>query len=171
MADRQNLDIDERERIREHESVKADVRRQVHSEIAQEVRATDADRAREKAAAESMKRQAMEEVAGTERELSRSRVVARGSQVIDYLFYIVYGIIGVAIALAAVGAREGAGFTRFVNTLAGPLTAPFRNILTDPASGNSRFMFSYGVALVAYLLLHLAINGFLRILAQRKTEI
>jgi uncharacterized protein YggT (Ycf19 family) len=171
MATRQNLGIDEDERIRQHESVKDDVRRQVHAEIAQQVKTTDADRARERAAAESMKRQAMDEVSGTERELSRSRVVARSSQVIDYIFYLIYGIIALAIGLEAIGARQSAGFTQFVDALASPVVAPFRGITRDPAAGDSRFMLSFVVALAAYLLLHLAINGMLRIFAQRKTEV
>jgi uncharacterized protein YggT (Ycf19 family) len=171
MADRQNLDVDERERMRQHEEVKGDVRKQVHSDIAREVQISDADRARERAAAESMKRQAMDEVTGTERELARGRTVARGSQVIDYLFYLVYGIIALAIALEAIGARESAGFNRFVETLAYPLVVPFRNIMNDPVAGSSQFMLSYVVALVAYVLLHLAINGLLRIFAQRKTVV
>jgi uncharacterized protein YggT (Ycf19 family) len=118
-----------------------------------------------------MKRQAMEEVSGTERELSRGRVVARGSQILDYVFYLIYGVFGLAIVLEAIGARESAGFTRFVDALVSPLAAPFRNILSDPVAGGSRFMFSFVVALVVYVLLHMAINGLLRIMAQRKTEI
>jgi uncharacterized protein YggT (Ycf19 family) len=171
MGERQNLDVDERERIRQHESVKADVRQQVHSEITAEARTADVDRDREREAAAAMKRQAMEEVSGTERELSRSRVVARGSQILDYVFYLVYGVLAVAIVLEAIGARESAGFTRFINTLVSPLVAPFRNILSDPVAGGVRFMFSFLLALVVYVLLHMAINGLLRIMAQRKTAI
>ena len=85
MPDRDNLDVDERERLRQHESVKDDVRAQVHQDIARDVRMSETDRARERAAAESMKRQAMDEVTDTERELARGRSAARGSQVIDYV--------------------------------------------------------------------------------------
>ena len=64
-----------------------------------------------------------------------------------------------------------AEFNRFVEALASPLVAPFRNIMNDPVAGSSQFMLSYVVALVAYVLLHLAINGLLRLFAQRKTVI
>ena len=50
MAVRSNLVVDEDQRIREHEAVKGDVRRQVHSEIADRVSTTGEDRAREAAA-------------------------------------------------------------------------------------------------------------------------
>ena len=171
MAARENVDIDERERIRQHEDVKDDVRKQVHSGIANEARAVDADRARERAAAESMKRQAMDEVASTEREISRGRVAARGSQFIDYAFFLIYAIIALAFTLEAIGARESAGFNRFIEALAYPFVVPFRNILHDPVAGNSQLMLSYVVAFVAYVALHLAINGLLRIFSQRKTTI
>jgi len=171
MPDRDNLDVDERERLRQHESVKDDVRAQVHQDIARDVRMSETDRARERAAAESMKRQAMDEVTDTERELARGRSAARGSQVIDYVFYLIYGIIALAIGLEAIGARESAGFNRFVEAIAAPLVAPFRHIMPDPVAGSSQFMLSYVVALAAYLLLHMAINGLLRIVAHRKTAV
>src|SRR5215203_3938911 len=106
MAERQIVDIDEQERIRQHEAIKDDVRRNVHSDIAGQARTSGEDRAREAAAAESMKQRAVAEVDGTERETARGRTAARGSQVIDYLFFLVYGIIGVATVLEAIGARE-----------------------------------------------------------------
>ena len=171
MADRQNLAIDEEQRIREHESVKDEVRRKVHSEIAGQVNTTRDDRAREAAAADALQQRAVAEVTGTERELALGRTVARGSQVIDYVFYLIYGIVGVATVLEAIAARESAGFKRFVDALAWPFVAPFRGIMHDPAVGSARIMLSYVVALGAYVLLHLAINGLLRIFAQRKTAI
>lgn len=171
MAERQLVDIDETERIRQHEAVKDDVRRKVHSEIAGQAATTSADRAREAVAAERLKQRAVDEVEGTERELVRGRAAARGSQVIDYLFFVVYGIIAVAILLEGVGASETSGFKRFMDTLAWPFVAPFRGVLNDPAVGSSRLMFSYVVALGAYLLLHMAVNGLLRLFATRKTVV
>ena len=171
MAERQNLTVDEAERISQHEQVKRDVRQQVHSDIAARVRTTEEDRAREASAAETLKDQAVAEVTGTERELARGRTVARGSQIIDYFFYLIYGIVGVATALEAIGARDSAGFKQLVDAAAWPFVAPFRGIMSDPAVGSARFMFSYLVALAAYLLLHLAINGLLRMFVQRKTTV
>jgi hypothetical protein len=59
---------------------------------------------------ESLKRKAVREVAFTEAELERGQAAARASQIVDYLFYIVYGIIGLEITLDAIGARQSAGF-------------------------------------------------------------
>ena len=171
MADRQLVDVDETERIRQHEEIKGDVRRTVHSEIAGEAINAPVDRTREAAAAQTLKQKAVDEVAGTERELARGRTAARGSQVLDYLFFLVYGIVGVATVLEMIGARESSGFKQFMDTLAYPFVAPFRGIMNDPAVGSSRLMLSYFVAIGAYLMLHLAINGALRLFATRKTVV
>jgi hypothetical protein len=171
MAGQQNLTIDEERRIREHEAVKDDVRQQVHEEIGRDVRNTPTDHAQEAAAAATLKQKAVSEVAETEHEITRGRTAARGSQFLDYVFYLIYGIVGLATALNAIGARPGAGFTQFVNAIASPFVAPFRGIMHDPAVGSARFMLSYLVALAAYILLHLAINGLLRLFAERKTAI
>ena len=165
MADRQLVDADEAERIRQHETIKDDVRRNVHSEIAGQAAAAPVDRAREAAAAQTLKQKAVDEVAGTEREIARGRTAARGSQVIDYLFFLVYGIVGVATVLEAIGARESSGFKQFMDTLAWPFVAPFRGVMNDPAVGSFRLMLSYFVAIGAFLMLHLAINGALRLFA------
>jgi uncharacterized protein YggT (Ycf19 family) len=171
MARSDNLAIDEARRIEEHESVKGEVRRKVHADIAEQAGATRDGDAQEAVAAASLKEKAVQEVTGTEREIGRARVAARGSQVIDYAFYLVYGIVALATVLEAIGARESAGFKQFVDMLAWPFVAPFRGIMNDPAVGSFRFMLSYVVALVAYVLLHAAINGLLRIFAERKTTV
>jgi uncharacterized protein YggT (Ycf19 family) len=171
MPDRDHLAADEAGRIRQHESVKDDVRQQVHSDIAGQARATAVDPAREAATAASLKRQAVDEIADAEQELARGRTAARGSQLLDYGFYLIYGIIGLAIALEAIGARESAGFTQFVNALASPFVAPFHGIVRDPTAGGARFMLSYVVALGVYILLHMAVNGALRLMTRRKTAV
>ena len=48
---------------------------------------------------------------------------------------------------------------------------PFNGLLHDPALGPVKVMFSYVVALVVYVLLHWALNGLLRLFAQRKVSI
>jgi len=86
MATQQNLPRDEAQRIDEHQAVKDDVRRQVHAEIARDARSAPVDRAAQSTAADQLKQRAVDEVTMTEREISRGRSVARGSQVIDYVF-------------------------------------------------------------------------------------
>ena len=172
MKDDEKLAADEARRIAQHESVKGEVRERVHAEIA---RRTDerspADQANAEALAESLKRKAVQEVAATESELDRGQAAARASQIVDYLFYIVYGIIGLEIVLDAIGARQSAGFKQFVDAIAAPFLAPFTGLMPTPGVGTFRFMLSYIVALAVYILLHMAVNGLFRLFVHRKTVI
>ena len=170
----QNLAVDEAQRITQHESVKGEVRKKVHSEIARQadrVDAYEADNA--EVVADSLKRKAVAEVRNTEQELERGRTVARGSQFVDYVFYLIYGVIGLAIVLELMGARNSAGFKQFIDAVTMPLLLPFRGLVQDPAvgDGGSQVMFSYIVALGVYILLHLAVTGLLRLFVHRKTAV
>ena len=172
MKNEETLAADEARRIAQHESVKGEVREKVHAEIA---RRTDerspADRADADALAESLKRKAVREVATTESELARGQMAARASQIVDYLFYVVYGIIGLEIVLDAIGARQSAGFKQFIDAIASPFLAPFRGLMPTPGVGNFRFMLSFIVALAVYALLHMAVNGLFRLFVHRKTVV
>ena len=130
-----------------------------------------ADQADAEALAESLKRKAVREVATTEAELDRGQAAARASQIVDYLFYLVYGIIGLEIVLNAIGARQSAGFKQFIDAIATPFLAPFRGLMPTPGVGSFRLMLSYVVALVVYVLLHMAVNGLLRLIVHRKTAV
>lgn len=121
--------------------------------------------------ATSLKRKAAAEVVETESELERARRVARVSQVVDYLFVLIYGPVGLEIGLPLLGAHQSSGFKRFLDALTTPLLGPFRGLMPDPAVGSLRLMLSYVAALVVYFLLHRAIRGLLRLVAQRKSTI
>jgi uncharacterized protein YggT (Ycf19 family) len=69
------------------------------------------------------------------------------------------------------GANRSAGFYRFVNAVTRPVLAPFRGLVDDPAAAQMRFRLSYIVAIIAYIILHLAINGLLRMIAHRRTSV
>ncbi len=172
MREDQKLAADEAQRLAQHESVKGQVREKVHADITRQAdRHIPAEQRNTEALAASLERKAVHEVADTEAELERAQAVARGSQVIDYLFYLVYGIIGIEIVLNAIGARQSAGFRQFVDAIASPFLLPFRGLMPDPGVGRFRFMLSYIVALIVYMLVHTAINGLLRIFVHRKTVV
>jgi uncharacterized protein YggT (Ycf19 family) len=172
MNDEEKLAADESRKLQQHEAVKGDVRQKVHAEIS---RQADDIQPREQHDAEvlaaSLKHKAVREVAETETQIDRTRSVARVSQVVDYIFFLIYGIISLEIVLEGLGARENAGFKQFVDTLAYPLLAPFEGLMADPGEGNYRFMISYVFALVVYFLIHLAVKGLLRLFIQKKTTI
>lgn len=168
----EKLAVDEAERLAEHEAVKRDARLGVHAEIARSADQLDeADKTQAAGVGGTLKKKAIAEVVNTEAELERARGVARVSQIIDYIFYLIYGVIGLEVVLDLLGARESNAFNRFVERLSSPLLAPFRGLMADPASGRFQLKLSYIFALLVYILLHLAINGLLRLLAHRKVAV
>jgi hypothetical protein len=69
-------------------------------------------------------------------------------------------------------ARSGAGFVRFIVAVTDPLYEPFRGIVASPRTdGGHTLMMPLVIAIIAYVLLHLGINGLLRLIAHRKTAI
>ena len=172
MNDEQKLAADEARKLQQHEAVKSEVREKVHAEIsrqADDIRPPEQHKA--EALASSLKQKAVREVAATEAEIERTRTIARLSQIVDYVFYLIYGIITLEIVLEAMGARENAGFKQFVDTVSSPLLAPFEGLMADPGTGSYRFMISYVFALIVYFLIHLAVKGLLRLFIQKKTTV
>ena len=168
------LAADEARRSVQHESVKAHVEGEVQSEIAAEasqpVTADEPQRVRQ--VASEFRSKAVDEVVDTEREVERGRTAARVSQIVDYIFYVIYALLGMRFLLALLAARSSAGFVQFIVTVTNPFYAPFRGIVDSPRTDEGHtLLLPIVVAIIAYVLLHLAINGLLRMLAHRKTAI
>jgi uncharacterized protein YggT (Ycf19 family) len=167
----QRMANDEARRIAQHERIKEKLEKGVHARIAQEAAQDFSEQADVESVAAELKRKAAVEVIEVETDLDRARRLTRVSQVVDYVFFVLYGLIGLEIILDLFGARQGSGFKRFLDAVTLPALGPFRGLLHDPAIGSVQFMFSYLMALVVYVLLHMASNGLLRLLAQRKAHI
>jgi uncharacterized membrane protein len=154
--------------------VKANVEGEVQSEIAAEASqpVTAGEPGRVRQVASEFRTKAVDEVIDTEREVERGRSAARISQVIDYIFYVIYALLGMRFLLALLAARSSAGFVQFIVTVTNPFYAPFRGIVDSPRTDEGHtLLLPIVVAIIAYVLLHLAINGLLRMLAHRKTSI
>lgn len=163
---------DEARRAEQHESVKSQINNDVNSEIAARADRTPVNEtAKIEQAADDFRARAVDEVIDTEREVQRSRGIARISQVIDYIFYLIYGLLAIRLLLALLAARGSAGFTRFIFGVTDPFYAPFRGIVASPSADGHTLALPIVVALIVYVLLHLAINGLLRLFAHRKTKV
>jgi len=167
------LAADEERRALQHEAVKAQVEADVNAEIAARADRTTPAEAREiERVAGEFRGKAVGEVVETEREVEQARSVARVSQVVDYIFYVIYALLGLRLLLALLAARRGAGFTQLIYSVTDPLYAPFRGIVAEPtAEGGYRLALSVVIAIVVYALLHAGVNGLLRLVAHRKTQI
>jgi len=168
------LAIEEARRAAQHESVKSQVEGEVQAEIGERAATKESagEAQRINQVAGEFRSKAVNEVVDSEREVERARGLARVSQVVDYIFYVIYALLGMRFLLALLAARSSAGFVRFVVAVSNPFYAPFRGIVASPSTdAGHTLLLPIVVAIIAYVLLHLAINGLLRMFAHRKTEI
>ncbi|MBC7797470.1 MAG: YggT family protein [Pyrinomonadaceae bacterium] len=167
------LALEEARRAAQYNDAKLQVENDVSSEIAARADVpTRSELAQTDQIARDMRGKAVGEIADTSREVERGRTMARISQIVDYAFYLIYALFAIRLVLALVAARSNNGFVQFINAVTNPLYAPFRGITNSPATAEGYTLaLPIIIALIAYALLHLAINGLLRLVAQRKTEI
>jgi uncharacterized protein YggT (Ycf19 family) len=164
--------LDEKRRMSSRQEVKASIDDDVNARIRRESARVEPKESAELAGvAHVLKQKSVREAAETERELGRGRTAARVSQIVDYLFYIIYGLIGLQFVLRLMGARPGNDFVQFVAGVSWPLLAPFERIVGTPSVGAFQIQLSYLLALLVYILLHIAINGVFRIIAHRKVTV
>ena len=171
--DDDKLAIEEARRAGQHGSVKSQVEGEVQAEIADRAaQAPPAQAEKIDQVAGAFRAKAVDEVVETEREVGRARGVARVSQVIDYLFYVLYALLGLRFLLALLAAKSSAGFVRFIVAVTDPFYEPFRGIVASPRTdGGHTLMLPLVIAFIVYVLLHLGINGLLRLFAHRKTAV
>lgn len=165
--------VDDARRTSQYSAVKSQVEGDVNAEIVgQAARPTVSQSAEIDAAAGEFRGKAVHETVAAEREVGRARSAARGSQIVDYIFYVGYSLLAIRLVLALISAQSSNGFVRFIGMVTAPLYAPFRGIVPSPtATGGYTLALPLVIAIVVYALLHMAINGLLRMFAQRKTEI
>ena len=167
------LAVEEAERTAAYESVKSTVQSEVGADVAAEAAvATPGEIHKVQNLASDLREKAVDEVVDTEREVERGRAAARVSQVVDYIFFLIYAMLAVRLLLALMAAREGNAFVQFIKTISEPFYWPFKGIVASPTTPEG-FTLSLPIilALVVYIVLHLAINGLLRMMAHRKTGI
>ena len=167
------LAAEEARRAGQHGSVKSQVEGEVQAEIAERAAdqpAPESDRIDQVAG--QFRAKAVDEVVETEREVGRGRLAARVSQIVDYIFWVIYALLGMRFLLALLAARSGAGFVRFIVAVTDPFYRPFRGIVASPSTDSGHtLMLPLVIAIIVYILLHLGINGLLRLVAHRKTAI
>lgn len=164
---------DEARRAAQHASVKSQIEGNVNAEIKGQARiATEGDQERVGQVAGELRGRAIDETVAMEHAVARSRGAARTSQFVDYGFYLIYALLTVRLVLALIAARSSSGFVQFINGITYPLYIPFRGIVPSPtAEGGFTLALPIIIAIVVYMLVHLGVNGLLRLAAHRKTTI
>jgi hypothetical protein len=164
----------EARRALRHDAVKANVEGDVNAEIAAQAGLPGPPGAARKIeqVVGTFREHAVDEVIDSEHAVRRSRSVARVSQFIDFAFFLIYALLAIRFVLTLIAARGNAGFARFIVSLTAPLYAPFKSIVASPKIDDGHTLpLPLLVACGAYLLLHLAVNRLLRLIAVRKTEV
>jgi uncharacterized protein YggT (Ycf19 family) len=166
------LTADEARRVAQHESMKSQVERDVNADIAERAEHTTGAEAHEMdQVAGRFRGKAIGEVVGTDREVRRARVLARISQIIDYLFYVVYTLLAIRLVLALIAAQSSNGFVQLIRTVTDPFYSLFRGIVASPSAGGFTLVLPIVIAIIVYALLHAGITRLLRLIAHRRTEI
>jgi hypothetical protein len=165
--------VDEARRAAQHTAMKSQVERDVSADIAARAEhAPPSESRRLGEVAGALRGKAINEVVGTDREVRRARGLARVSQVVDYLFFVLYALLAMRLALALMAARSSVGFVKFIKAVTDPFYALFRGIVASPtAEGGYTLALPIVIAIVVYALLHAGIKGLLRLIAHRRTEI
>jgi uncharacterized protein YggT (Ycf19 family) len=164
--------VDEARRAAQHEVMKSQVDRDVNADIAERAEHTTRAEAQEMdKVAGRFRGKAIDEVVGTDREVRRGRGLARISQVIDYVFYLVYSLLAIRLVLALIAARSSSGFVQLIRTVTDPFYSLFRGIVASPSAGGYTLVLPIVIAIIVYALLHAGITRLLRLIAHRQTEI
>lgn len=164
---------EEAQRAANYEAIKSNVKSEVGAEIAAQADyPTGRQAADVRDIAGEMRQRAVVEVVETDREIERGRFLARVSQIADYIFFVIYGLLTIRLLLELFAASERAGFVKFIKSATGIFYAPFEGIMPS-LSTREGFTLALPIvaAIVVYMLLHLAVNGLLRLFAHRKTAI
>jgi uncharacterized protein YggT (Ycf19 family) len=166
-------EIENARRVAKRGDARAQVGGEVEAEIAEIAtvpRAEDAPRI--EAAGAALRKSAVDEVLESDRDVRVARGLARASQVVNYLFGVVYVLLAMRFALALMAARSGAAFARFVMAVTDPLYEPFRAIIESEDLGTGhRVVLPIIVAIIVYLLLHLGVHSLFRAVAQRRSSV
>ena len=153
-------------------AMQTQVERDVNAGIAQRAEHTTTAEAQEMdRVAGAFRGKAIDEVVGKDREVRRARVLARISQIVDYVFFVVYALLGIRLVLALIAARSGSGFVRMIKFVTDPFYAMFNGIVASPSAGGYTLVLPIVIAIGVYVLLHLGVTRLLRLIAHRKTEI
>jgi hypothetical protein len=165
--------VDEARRAAQHSTMQSQVGRDVNADIAERAEhSTPTESQKMDSVAGAFRGKAIDEVVGTDREVRRARSLARVSQVVDYLFYVVYSLLAIRLVLGLMAARSGAGFVQFIRVVTAPFYAMFRGIVGSPSiEGGYTLALPIIFAIIVYAVLHAGIKALLRLIAHRRTEI
>ncbi len=100
-----------------------------------------------------------------ERAVGRYRAVGALSTAVNFVFAIIYTIVGFRIVLEVIGANPGNRFKALIDRLSAPLLGVFEGLLPNVRFENFVLPLSFIFALVVYALVHYGIRRILYAIA------
>ena len=88
------LSLDESRRMHQHDALRGELEADVDRRISAEAKQGLAAEPRIEQVAETLRQKTISEVEQSERDLSGLRAAARVNQVVDYVFYLIYALLG-----------------------------------------------------------------------------
>ncbi len=167
------ISSDEDRLVEQRRSTKAVIESDLNAEIAQRAeRDAHQDVDRLEGMAEEVKDKAVAEVRDAAHIEQRRKNLARFVQIVDFLFYVVYALLGTRLLLGMMAANSESGFVQLIRSLTDPFYAMFRGVVASPTvEGGYTFALPILVAIGAYMLLHWGIRSLARLAAYRSSEI
>jgi uncharacterized protein YggT (Ycf19 family) len=95
--------------------------------------------------------------------VSRKPTIERIARVFDYTFGLLYSLLAIRLVLELISARRTSGFYEFIRAVTDFFYAPFNAIVRTDTVDGAHVVWSLLVAILAYMLLHAAIRGLLRL--------
>ncbi len=97
-----------------------------------------------------------------------SLVVGIG-RILDLLFSALYSLLAVRMVLDFLVARKDSGFYELIRMLSDPFYGPFKDIVhSSTFDGNHPIVWSLAIAILAYMLAHVALRGLLGLAMRRE---
>jgi hypothetical protein len=167
------INSDEDRLVEQRKSTKAVIESDLNAEIAHRAeRDAHQDVDRLEGMAEEVKDKAVAEVRDAAHIEQRRKSLARLVQIIDFLFSVVYVLLGTRLALGMMAANSEAGFVQLIRTMTDPFYAMFRGVVASPTvEGGYTFALPILVAIGAYALLHWGVRSLAKLAAYRSSEI
>ncbi len=99
-----------------------------------------------------------------QKSFEKKKIIFRAHQIIWYILGFVEILLGFRMALKALGANPGSGFTSFIYALSNPLALPFQGIFSTSVSAGSVFEWSTLVAALVYAIIAYGIAYFIQLM-------
>jgi uncharacterized protein YggT (Ycf19 family) len=95
-----------------------------------------------------------------------TRAVFTVARIVDFLFAVLYTVLGTRFLLDFFQARKGAGFYELVRSMSDPFYRPFQGLFGASHVDGHPVVWPLVAAILAYMILHSVVRGVLRLAAR-----